>query len=218
MPKSVQIRSLALLWQISITWKCSTTFSIVCFQERKRNWLFNLLFIPRRRDLHKAIIAYLFPQLKDPTVFFKEKKEGGLTGDMRPIRKLFFWVQSRPAKDHHEIIRNECRNRPWLAKKRWLFLQAQKQTQNVNWFDDSSVGKSNVFSVKSNSKWVCTDMVTRPSKEILRNSNLYCKFTLTESLRLGDYVWNDTSSLGRSVLLLLLLLLFCRKDRNKSLN
>lgn len=34
-------------------------------------------------------------------------------------------------------------------KRRWLFLHTQKQTQKVNWFDDSSVGKSNVFGIKS---------------------------------------------------------------------
>lgn len=61
MPNSVQIRSLALLWQISITWKCSTTFSIVCFKkEQKDGYLTYYLFqddaIYTKPSLHTCLL------------------------------------------------------------------------------------------------------------------------------------------------------------------
>lgn len=97
---------------------------------------------------------------------FKEKKEGGLTADMRPIRIFFIRFNSVPQKIIERSFETSAGTDPWLSKTEDGYLLHTQilnklgcpgecfkiQTQKVGRFDDSLVGKINAFKVKSSSK------------------------------------------------------------------
>lgn len=73
------------------------------FQERKKKDGYLTYYLFQDDAIYtKAILAYLFIQLNDTTV------------DWLPTNKGTFF-RFNPVPQNHEIIQNECRNRPWLA-------------------------------------------------------------------------------------------------------